>query len=62
MSVPVFASMEHLLVSVLFSYCRRTSSAAVKETSMTDLENMAECSGAQAAPAETDKPEVNLQT
>ncbi|XP_037632667.1 very low-density lipoprotein receptor isoform X1 [Sebastes umbrosus] len=37
---------------------RRASPAAVKETSMTDLENKAETSpSAQTAPADTDKPE-----
>lgn len=48
--------------SVLFLPCRRTSSATMKEGSMTELENRAEGSGAQPSPAETDKPEVNLQT
>ncbi len=45
----------------VFTSCRRASPAAVKETSMTDLENKAEnTSSTQTAPAHTDKPEVDL--
>lgn len=45
----------------VFPPCRRASPAAVKETSMTDLENKAENTpSTQTAPAHTDKPEVDL--
>lgn len=45
----------------VFPSCRRASPAAVKETSMTDLENKAETTpSAQTAPVDTDKPEVDL--
>ncbi|TNN77575.1 Low-density lipoprotein receptor-related protein 2 [Liparis tanakae] len=41
---------------------RRTSPAAVKGTSMTDLENKAETTpSAHTSPADTDKPEVDFQ-
>lgn len=53
---------QDLRLSVPFAPRRRTSSPAVKETSMTELENTAEAAGAQPTPAETDKPEVHLQT
>lgn len=45
----------------VFPSCRRASPAAVKETSMTDLENKAETApSTQSAPADTDKTEVDL--
>lgn len=45
----------------MFPSNRTSSAAAVKETSMTDLETTVEGSGAQPSPAEADKPEVNPQ-
>lgn len=41
--------------------CRSANPAAVKETSMTDLENKVETApSTQTSPADTDKPEVDL--
>lgn len=45
----------------VFPSCRRARPAAVKETSMTDLENKAETAhSTQTSSADTDKPEVDL--
>lgn len=47
----------------VFPVSRRASSAAGKETSMTDLESKAQTTpSAQTSPADVDKPEVDLNT
>lgn len=46
----------------VFPVSRRASSAAGKETSMTDLESKAQTTpSTQTSPADVDKPEVDLQ-
>lgn len=60
------ATVDHDWVEVaqdlifVFPPCRRAGSAAVKETSMTDLENKAETTPSTTSPADADKPEVDL--
>lgn len=47
----------------VFPVSRRASSAAGKETRMTDLESKAQTTpSTQTSPADVDKPEVDLST
>lgn len=58
----VYYTAWHKTVFFVFPACRRASPAAVKETSLTDLENKAEAAtttSAQTAPADTGKLEVD---